>query len=140
MSVSFIRSVSGVMSIPPQPGECVGDKYVVLRTIAEGGMAWVATARHVDLDETVAIKLLKKDFASQPEVVARFSREAKTAMQIRSDHCVRIMDVGSDVKLGPFIVMEYLDGQDLEALIASEGRLSVRRASDLILQICDALA
>jgi eukaryotic-like serine/threonine-protein kinase len=125
---------------PPAAGVVIGDRYVVQQAIAEGGMGWVLAARHRDLDEIVAIKVLKHEFAKQPEIVARFAREAKASMQIRSDHCVRIMDVGSDWEIGPFIVMEYLEGDDLASMIADGGRLTPRRAADLMLQVCDALA
>ena len=140
MAASSSKLVRAPALVPVSPGQRIGDKYVVLELLAQGGMAWVAAAKHVDLDEIVAIKFLKDEYSCQPEVVARFAREAKTAMQIKSDHCVRMMDVGSDPTLGPFIVMEHLKGHDLAALITKEGRLPPRRAVDLILQVCDALA
>jgi serine/threonine-protein kinase len=140
MAASSSKLVRAPALVPASPGQRIGDKYVVLELIAQGGMAWVAAAKHVDLDEIVAIKFLKDEYSCQPEVVARFAREAKTAMQIRSDHCVRMMDVGSDPRVGPFIVMEHLRGHDLAGVIAKDGRIAPRRAADLVLQVCDALA
>lgn len=127
-------------SAAPRPGEKIGDKYVVIKPIAEGGMAHVVVARHIGLDEIVAIKILKPEFVAQTELVARFAREAKAVMQIRSEHSVRIMDVGLDTKVGPFIVMEHLEGSDLGLILHDEGPLPVRRAADLMLQVCDAVA
>ena len=68
------------------PGAMLGGKYRVEQCIAEGGMSFVLSAYHTDLDEKVAIKVLKPEFLAKPDVVARFAREAKTTTRIRSEH------------------------------------------------------
>ena len=76
-------------------GEVVAGKYLVERVLGAGGMAVVLAARHVELDEPFALKFLAPHFAAQPAVVARFTREAKAACRIRSEHVARVHDVGS---------------------------------------------
>lgn len=124
----------------PQVGATLGRKYVVDGLIAEGGMAFVLLARDRSLDERVAIKTLKRKYREQPEWVSRFLREAKTIRRIQSDHCVKVLEVDSDPQHGPFIVMEYLEGLSLRSMLTSLKTVSARRASELVIQVCDALA
>src|SRR5262249_16803678 len=100
----------------------------------------VMAARHLSLDEPVAIKFLRPGLSSNPELVARFAREARAALKIKNEHVVRILDVGTLAEVGPYIVMEYLEGVELEALVQKEGRLSVEQAVEFILQACEAIA
>lgn len=129
-----------VTDTPFLPGEVIGDRYVVERVLAEGGVGVVVAAKHLELEETVAIKFLKPEFARSPDIIGRFAREAKAAAKIKSEHSVRVIDVGVTIERGPYIVMEYLDGHDLEMVIEKTGRASVERAVEILLQMCDALA
>jgi serine/threonine-protein kinase len=121
-------------------GELVGGKYRVLRSLGEGGMGLVVAAEHVHLSEPVAIKVLKRDALVRPEMVARFVREARTTMKIKSEHVVRVFDVDMLGGAVPYIVMELLVGRDLSTLVAEDGPLDVRDAIDWVLQACEAIA
>lgn len=121
-------------------GEEIAGRYAIERAIAEGGMGLVFAARHADLDELVAIKFLKPEFARQPEIIGRFAREAKACTKIKSEYVAKVLDVGVNPTRGPYIVMEYLEGEDLSELLARDGKLPPERAVELILQCCEALA
>jgi serine/threonine-protein kinase len=122
------------------PGTVLLGKYHVERVIGVGGMGAVVAARHLQLEEQVAIKFLLPATAEQPEIVQRFLREARAAIKIRSEHCVRILDVGELETGEPYMVMEYLDGQDLARLLERNGPLPIADAVDWVLQVAEALA
>jgi serine/threonine-protein kinase len=107
-------------------------------------MGVVVAATHVELDQQVAIKFLLPEAMRHPEVVERFLREAKVAAKVKSEHVARVSDVGKVERDGgedvPFIVMEYLEGSDLGAMIDAGGRLPLDEACELGLQACEALA
>jgi serine/threonine protein kinase len=120
-------------------GSLVDSKYLVEETVAEGGIGVIVVARHLALNQRVAIKYLKPKALKNPSLVERFVREGRLAAQICSDHVVRVYDVGSLAEGGPYMVMEYLVGQDLGSLLES-GPIPIERAVDYIIQACDALA
>jgi eukaryotic-like serine/threonine-protein kinase len=120
-------------------GALIDDKYLVEETIAEGGIGVIVVARHLALNQRVAIKYLKPKALKNPLLVERFVREGRLAAQISSDHVVRVFDVGSLAEGGPYMVMEYLVGQDLGSLLHS-GPLPIAQAVDYVIQACDALA
>jgi len=124
----------------PGPGELVAGKYVVERVLGMGGMGLVLAARHVDLDERVAIKMLLPHVPPQGEPAARFIREARAAIKIRSEHVVRVLDVGRLETGAPYIVMEYLDGCDLGQLVERSGPLPIDDAIEYVTQACEAIA
>jgi eukaryotic-like serine/threonine-protein kinase len=130
-------------SAPPplsfRAGAILCGKYRIDRVVAEGGLGIVLAATHLQLGQRVAIKYLKPSAAAQKPVVERFIREARLASQIKSDHVVRVHDVGALDDGGPYIVMEYLEGVDLGRVLDA-GPLPVRTAIDYVLQACDALA
>ncbi|HEU4537739.1 MAG TPA: protein kinase, partial [Polyangiaceae bacterium] len=125
---------------PFVPGEVLGERYVYERTLSEGGMAVVVGAQHAELGERVAMKFIKPAHLANPDLVARFAREAKTTARIRSEHIVKALDVGVDRRRGPFLVMEYLEGRDLKLVLEGEGPLEGERAAEIGIQVCDALA
>jgi serine/threonine protein kinase len=104
-------------------GDVLAGKYRVEKLLGMGGMGMVVAAHHIQLDERVALKFLLHDAMRVPEAVARFVREARAATKIKSEHVVRIIDVGSFESGEPYMVMEYLDGKDLGALIRDAGPL-----------------
>jgi eukaryotic-like serine/threonine-protein kinase len=121
-------------------GTRLGGKYVVEAPIAEGGMSLVVLARDVAMDECVAVKLLKPEHRLQTDVLARFVREAKTIRRLQSERCVKVHDVGMDAVHGPFMVMQYLEGRNLRVVLDDVGRIPARRACELAIQVCEALA
>ncbi len=103
-------------------------------------MGIVLAATHLQLEERVAIKFLLPELASDPALVARFLREARAAIKIRSEHVVRVRDVATLPGGTPYLVMEYLQGKNFEELLEDRGRLPVELAVDHILQATEALA
>jgi serine/threonine-protein kinase len=128
-------------AIPPsvQPGRAFG-KYVIKRFIAEGGMATVFEAQHKSLDQRVAIKLLNKNLAQKPDIVQRFEREARAAAKLVSPHVVRVIDVDMSDDGRPYIVMEYLEGRDLEEEIRHRAPMPVGDAIAYILEAASAVS
>jgi serine/threonine-protein kinase len=127
----------------PTPGEVLAGKYVVERLLGLGGMGAVLLARHVELDERVAIKMLLPSatpVSPTAETVTRFIREARAAIKIRNEHVVRIFDVGRLADGAPYIVMEYLEGSDLAHLVEASGPLPVDDAIEFLVQACEAIA
>jgi tRNA A-37 threonylcarbamoyl transferase component Bud32 len=115
-------------------------KYRVAEIIGQGGMGIVVKAIHLGLDERVAIKMLREDIAIADETVARFVREAQAAVKLKSEHVARITDVGTFDDGKPYMVMEYLEGQDIGQLLTDRGRLQPSLAIDLVIQACEGLA
>lgn len=132
-------SRANATSPPIAPGSVLADKYVVEGFIGEGGMAYVVSARHRELDELVAIKFLKPGQQNE-ELVRRFAREAKAMAKLKSQYITRIHDVGMSLEHGPYIVMELLQGENLGAVLHRLGALPVRTAVDITLQAAIALA
>jgi serine/threonine-protein kinase len=123
----------------PAVGSVLDGKFRIDGVLGQGGMAVVLAATHLQLEQRVAIKLLLPECAEDPEAVARFLLEGRAASKIRSEHVVRVLDVGVD-DIRPYLVMEYLDGTDLDALIARDGPLPSVLAVDYLLQACEAIA
>ncbi len=121
-------------------GELLAGKYRVERLLGTGGMGVVVAARHVQLDERVAIKFLRPEMMARPHAAARFLREARAAVRIKNEHVARVFDVGALETGAPYIVMEHLAGCDLAAWLAERGPLPVEEAVDFVLQSCMALA
>jgi serine/threonine protein kinase len=136
MKSAMAASVPGL----PVPGELLAGKYRVERILGVGGMGVVVAARHLDLDERVAVKFLLPHVPAHGEPVARFLREARAAIKIRSEHVVRIFDVGRLDNGAPYIVMEYLEGCDLSQLVTKGGTLAADLAVTYVLHACEAIA
>jgi serine/threonine-protein kinase len=124
----------------PARDAIIADKYRVETTLGFGGMGVVIAARHLQLDERVAIKLLRDDVSLDAEHVERFLREAQAAVRLKSEHVARIQDVGTLPDGKPFMVMELLEGLDLGRILQDQGQLPRPAAVDLVLQACDAIA
>ena len=120
----------------PTVGQTLGGKYEIVRLLGEGGMAYVFEARHKRLQQKVAIKLLSPEFARDAELVMRFEREARAVAQLRTKHVVRVMDVDATAEGVPYIVMEFLEGRDLDAELQARNRLPLGEAVDIVLQAC----
>ncbi len=123
-----------------QEGDVLAGKYRVERVLGVGGMGVVVAAHHLQLDEKVALKFLLPEALSNPDAVARFAREARAAVKIKSEHVARVIDVGTLANGAPYMVMEFLDGGDLAAWIAQRGALPLEQAVEFLLQACVAVA
>lgn len=121
-------------------GRVLSGRFRIEHVIGVGSMGVVLAARHLELDERVAIKFIRADMQRVPGVLQRFAREAKAAVTIKSEHVAQVFDVGTADGIGPYIVMEYLEGRDLGAVLELEGRLPIRRAVHYVMQACEALA
>jgi serine/threonine protein kinase len=109
-------------------GLAVGGKYEVRRVLGIGGMGVVCEAVHLDLGKKVAIKLIDKTMKESELIVARFRREAFALGQIQSEHIVDVFDVGADARVGLYMVMEHLPGEDLQTRLERDKRLDVTTA------------
>jgi serine/threonine protein kinase len=121
-------------------GQILAGKYRIERILGEGGMGVVVAAHHLQLDERVAIKFLLPGALASPEAVARFAREARAAVKIKSEHVARVIDVGTLETGAPYLVMEFLKGSDLSVWLAQKGPLPVDQAIELVLQAAEAVA
>ncbi|MEY2936210.1 MAG: hypothetical protein RL033_6959 [Pseudomonadota bacterium] len=121
-------------------GQVLQGRFRIEHVIGVGSMGVVLAARHLELDERVAIKFIRAEMQRVPGVMQRFAREAKAAVTIKSEHVAQVFDVGTADGIGPYIVMEYLEGRDLGAVLELEGRLPIRRAVHYVMQACEALA
>jgi eukaryotic-like serine/threonine-protein kinase len=128
------------MEAPVQPGDVLAGKYRVESVLGAGGMGVVVAATHLQLEQRVALKFLLPQGLADPDIVGRFMREARAAVRLKSEHVARIIDVGTLETGSPFIVMEFLEGQDLSQLLLAQKQLPIPIAVDYILQACDAVA
>ncbi|MEO8796768.1 MAG: protein kinase [Polyangiaceae bacterium] len=121
-------------------GAILAGKFRVERELGAGGMGYVLLAYHLKLEELVALKMLLPEAMKDQESVLRFSREAKAAARIKSEHVARVLDVAAFEDGTPYIVMEYLEGSDLEQILEAKGKLPIDEGVDYVLQACEALA
>ena len=122
-----------------QPGDVLDGKFRVDRILGEGGMGIVVAATHVALGQRVALKFMLPRALASADNVARFEREARAVVRLRSEHVARVSDVGRLGTGAPYIVMEFLEGQDLDQVLESHGALPIETAVDYVLQACEAI-
>ncbi|HEV2705057.1 MAG TPA: serine/threonine-protein kinase [Pyrinomonadaceae bacterium] len=123
------------MDIP----QIIAGRFRIECEIGKGGMGTVYRASHLGLERPVAIKVLKQEVASDPEVAERFMREARTMARLRHQRAAMIFDAGRLTDGRPFIVMEYVEGETLADTLAREGTLAPERAVRIASEICDVL-
>jgi serine/threonine-protein kinase len=121
-------------------GDILLGKYRVEEIIGVGGMGRVVKAQHLYLQQPVAIKLLLPQMVESQSTVGRFLREAQATVRLRSEHIARVMDVGTMPDGTPFMVMEYLEGHDLNQILRHHGPQMAQAVVDLILQACEGMA
>ncbi|HVJ17096.1 MAG TPA: serine/threonine-protein kinase [Polyangiaceae bacterium] len=126
----------------PMVGTTIADKYELVRLVGLGGMGAVYEGRNAATLKRVAVKILNSpELAQSPQVVKRFFREARASSVIESDHVVQVFDSGTDPNTGhPYMVMELLNGQDLEHTLQHYGALAPLPAAKLVLQAATGLA
>jgi serine/threonine-protein kinase len=137
MSDARLETTQG---IPPQPGVLVADKYRLDREIGRGGMGVVFAAHHETLGHAVAVKLLAVPPGAPSNVVDRFLREARIVVRLRSEHVVRVYDVGALPDGTHYLVMDLLEGHDLMEHLRRRGLLPVAETVDLLVQACAGLS
>lgn len=120
-------------------GQKINDRYQIIKTIGEGGMANVYLAYDTILDRNVAVKVLRGDLANDEKFVRRFQREALSASSLSHPNIVEVYDVGEDNGLY-YIVMEYIEGRHLKQLVKKRGNLTVREVVDIMLQLTDGMS
>jgi serine/threonine protein kinase len=121
-------------------GDVLAEKYLLEKLLGKGAMGVVIKARHVQLDEPVAVKFLLPKFTANEEALARFEREARAAFKIKSEHVSRVLDVGRLKSGAPFMVMEFLEGTELAVVLDEEAPLPFEQGVDYVLQACEAIA
>ena len=120
-------------------GQKISDRYQIIKSIGEGGMANVYLAYDTILDRNVAVKVLRGDLASDEKFVRRFQREALAASSLYNENIVEVYDVGED-NGQYYIVMEYIDGKHLKTLLKKRGKLTVPETVDIMSQIASGLS
>ena len=119
-------------------GQKINDRYEIIRSIGEGGMANVYLGYDEILDRNVAIKILRGDLSNDEKFVRRFQREALSASSLSHPNIVEMYDVGEDNGLY-YIVMEYVEGKTLKQLLKKRGSLTLSEAIDIIVQLTDGM-
>jgi predicted Ser/Thr protein kinase len=127
------------VSRPPQPGELIADRYELEELVGTGGMSTVFRAHDRQLERRVAIKILHEHYAEDPEYLERFRREARAVARLSHPNIVTVIDRGDDGGR-QYIVFEHVEGENLKELVVRSGRLPVRRALELALDVADGLA
>ena len=120
-------------------GQKINDRYQIIKTIGEGGMANVYLAYDTILDRNVAVKVLRGDLANDEKFVRRFQREALAASSLSHPNIVEVYDVGEDAGQY-YIVMEYIEGKHLKQLIKKRGTITISEVIDIMQQIADGIA
>ena len=120
-------------------GQKINDRYEIIKSIGEGGMANVYLAHDLILDRDVAIKVLRGDLAGDEKFVRRFQREALAASSLSHPNIVEMYDVGEDNGTY-YIVMEYVEGRTLKQLLKKRGNLTTPEVVDIMLQLTDGIA
>ena len=120
-------------------GQKISDRYQIIKSIGEGGMANVYLAYDTILDRDVAVKILRGDLANDEKFVRRFQREALSASSLSHQNIVEVYDVGED-NGDYYIVMEYIEGKHLKDLIKKRGKVTTSEVIDIMLQITSGMS
>ncbi len=123
----------------PNVGDVIAGKYAITRRLGEGGMAVVFEATHIRLRQRLAIKVQRPDVPEFEQCLARFEREARATAQLRSVHAARSVDVDTLPNGLPYMVMEYLEGNDLDVQLSTHGPFPIDQAVDVALQVASAM-
>ncbi len=140
MSASTTQPPSSTAEMPVAIGDVLAGKYKVESLLGVGGMGVVVAARHIQLEQRVALKFLLPQAMQSAEAVERFQREARSAVRLRSEHVAKVTDVGVLESGAPYMVMEFLDGADLSRVVQATGAISIEESVHFVLQACEAIA
>jgi serine/threonine-protein kinase len=120
-------------------GRVFGDRYEVQALIGRGGMGWVFRARHLVIEQVVAVKVMRKALAQDLAAVKRFYQEARACSRLRHHNTIKVFDFGLSDDGHPYIVMEYLEGRPLSSVLETLTALGAGRAARITRQICKSL-
>ncbi|HVJ07435.1 MAG TPA: serine/threonine-protein kinase [Acidisarcina sp.] len=138
-----IAPVIGRELSPPgtlfEPGTALTQRYEILEILGEGGMGAVYKARDLELEREVALKVIRPELTSNPEILQRFKQELILARQITDRNVIRIFDLGDAGNI-KFITMEFVEGESLHKILQQRGKLEVAEAVDIIEQVASGLA
>src|SRR6186713_2262770 len=138
MPMDELGSTTAIESDPLVGTEIQG-RYRILKRLGAGGMGMVYLGEHLLIRRKVAIKTLHAFYATNPDVVGRFHREALAATSIGNEHIVEVTDMGHLAGGAMYMVLEYLEGSDLGHCLEQEGPQSLGRVVHILLQMCEAL-
>ena len=124
----------------PLLGTTVGGRFRVEELVGQGGMGKVYRARHLALERTVVLKVLKAQLLEDPTLVGRFEREAKAASRLNHPNVIQVLDFGRMEDGTLYIVMEHVQGKDLRLILRDEWPLAEERLCNILAQVCSALS
>jgi tetratricopeptide (TPR) repeat protein/predicted Ser/Thr protein kinase len=130
--------VSSAALVQLAPGTSIGSRYEIVRLLGQGGMGAVYQAHDKELERQVAIKVIRADMASNPEILRRFKQELILARQITHKNVIRIFDLGQADGI-KFITMEYIEGENLQVVLRRKKKLDPAAAANILAQVCRAL-
>ena len=117
-----------------QSGTVLANRYEVLKMLGEGGMGAVYKARDIELDRTIALKVIRPELASKPDILQRFKQELILARQVTDRNVIRIFDMGESNGI-KFITMEYVEGESLYEILSRQGKLPLKEALEIMRQM-----
>lgn len=123
----------------PKSGDVLAERYRVVKVIGEGGMGQVFEVAHLRLGKSFALKLLHPSMAEDKEMCRAFFREARYASSLEHPNLISVLDFGEDPRFGGYMVMELASGQSLQKFLTKRGKLSIKKACDIIGQVAEAL-
>ena len=121
-------------------GDTLSNRYRLVARVAGGGMGEVYRGHDLLLDRSVAVKVLQPGLASDPELVARFKNEARSAARLTHPNVVAVYDWGAEDEQTYYMVMEYVSGTDLRDVLVTRGSVDVEQAVEIVAEVCDALS
>jgi tetratricopeptide (TPR) repeat protein/predicted Ser/Thr protein kinase len=130
--------VSQASLAPLTPGSPLGTRYEIIRLLGQGGMGAVYLAHDRELDRKVALKVIRADMAANPEILKRFKQELILARQITHRNVIRIFDLAQTENI-QFITMDFVEGEDLQAVLRRKKKLEPTEAANIMAQVCRAL-
>jgi eukaryotic-like serine/threonine-protein kinase len=130
--------VGAASSTPIELGRVLGHRYEILQLLGEGGMGTVYKARDREVDRLIALKVIRPELAQNADALHRFKQELVLARQVTHRNVIRIFDLGEADGM-KFITMEFIDGRDLKSLIREKGKFTPKDATQIIVQVCNAL-
>ena len=120
-------------------GRVIDGRYRVVTRIGEGGMGTVYKVEHVHIGKFMALKVLRREFSASPDVVRRFRREAQAASRLSNVHTVAVFDFGRSAEGALYIAMEWVEGDNLLALLSKEGPFPWRRVAKIGIKLAISL-